>query len=137
VLVQIARGRSSLDPLPQLAQQLEQLFTRCESPWHQAGRSLGGVPAAEVLDDRLWVHRRLGVRGELAHRRGAPQSLRARLELLDDVLVAVALADPSLELGESVSVEGLEQLACGPSSHGNKDRADSPVCKCGRAALAG
>jgi len=105
VLVEVACGRSPFDPLPQLAQQQQELLTGGKPARHQPGGPLGRIPASEVLDHRLRMDGGFCVGGELAHRGRAPQSLCACLELVDDVLVAVALADSSLELGESVSVE--------------------------------
>ena len=88
--------------LPQLAQQAEQLVARREPARHEPGRALGGVPAAEVLDHGLRMDRRLRVGRELPHRRRAPEPLGARLQLLEDLLVRVALADARLERGERV-----------------------------------
>src|SRR5204863_45867 len=79
--------------LPQAAQHADQLLTGREAARHEAGLALGGVPAAEVLDHGLRVHARAGVGGELPHRRGAPEPLRAVAQLGEDLLVGVALAD--------------------------------------------
>jgi len=53
-----------------------------------------------VLDHGLRVHLRLYVRSELLHRRRAPESLRRRAQLLEDLGIRVAAPNPGLELGE-------------------------------------
>ena len=67
------RGPPELGAEP--AQLLEQLVAREEAAREEARRALGRVPGAEVLDHRLWVHARVLVAGELAHRRRAAEPL--------------------------------------------------------------
>ena len=66
-----------------------------------------------MLDHRLRVHLRLGVGGELAHRRRAAEPLCARAQLLEDLLVRVAPPDPGAELGEGRLVDPGEQPDAG------------------------
>src|SRR5919198_5712823 len=106
--VEVLRGRQATEALAQLAQQAEELVASSEAPRHQARLALGVVPAAEVLDYRLRVHGRRSVGGELAHRRRAAQSLGTAPKLVQDLRVAVALADPGLEGRESLRIDRLE-----------------------------
>jgi hypothetical protein len=78
-----------------------------------------------VLDDGLRVDRRLRVGLELAHRRRAAQALRAGTQLLEDLLVRVALADSGLELGESSRINSSHSLRR-PAfpGHAKKNRSD-------------
>jgi len=69
VLVEVpGRGRP-LEPLPQFAQELEQLISGREASRNEPGGPLRRIPAPEVLDYRLRVHHGLLVGRELAHRR--------------------------------------------------------------------
>src|SRR5262245_20609933 len=86
---EIARARRPAELLPQRTELLEQVVAGQEPPWVQAGSALRRVPGAEVLDDRLRVDPRVGVVRELAHGRRAPEALRGRTELLQDLLVRV------------------------------------------------
>src|SRR5205807_2465067 len=83
--VQVLRRRDAPELLPELAQQPDQLLARREPAWHEPGFAFGGVPAAEMLDHRLWVHGRLAGCGELAHRRRAAESRRPGAQLLEDL----------------------------------------------------
>ena len=53
-----------------------------------------------MLDRRLRMHVRLRVGGELLHGRRAAEAVGRRAQLLEDLLVGVALAQPRLEVGE-------------------------------------
>jgi hypothetical protein len=117
VLVDVARGRRPPERLPQLAQQAEQLLARGEAARDEAGEPLRAVPAAEVLDHGLRVHRRLRIGGELAHRRRAAQPHGAGGELAQDLIVGIPLADPSLEIGERLAVDVGDRAVDGLSRH--------------------
>src|SRR5262245_20251199 len=69
------------------------------------------------------MDRRLLVRGELLHRRGAPDALRAGLELAEDLLVRVTLADAGLELLECLRVDPRDRSIGAAPRHGNQNRA--------------
>src|SRR5205085_1060660 len=97
-LVEVARARDAAELLAELAQELQQLLARREPARDEPGLALRGVPAAEVLDHRLGMDGRLGVGGELPHRRRPAEPLRTRAQLGEDLLVGVPLADPGLEL---------------------------------------
>ena len=136
VLVDVARGRRPAELLPQLAQQAEQLLPRGEPPRHEARRPLGGVPRAEVLDDRLRMDGRLRVRRELAHRRRAAEALGARAELGEDLLVGIALADSRLELRERARVDLGHRPEARLLGHGKNGRAGWENRKSARAGAA-
>src|SRR5207302_7556999 len=95
-VVEILRGRDAAELVAEVAQDTDELTAGREPPWNKPRGTLGLVPAAEVLDHRLRVDGRLRIRRELAHRRRAPQPIRARPELLENLLVGVALADARL-----------------------------------------
>ena len=117
---------------PSSLQLREQLLPADEPPRRQPRRPLGGVPRAEVLDHRLRMHLRLGVGGELAHRRRAAEPLCARPELLEDLLVGVAPPDPGTELGEGSLVDpGDSRMAAPGPGHCNYSRAICEKCKIG------
>ena len=97
-------GRAA-EQIAELAEGAEQLILGCKPPRHQSGETFGPVPAAEMLDHRLRVHRRLLVGGELAHGRRPSESLRARAELGQDLLVRVPLADSGLECRERLGID--------------------------------
>ena len=77
------RARSASGRAPRRASRssAEQLLARREAARHEPGGALGRVPRAEVLDHGLRMHRRLGVRRELLHRRRASEPLGARAQL--------------------------------------------------------
>ena len=83
----------------------EQLLARREAPRHESRTALGGVPGTEVADHRLRVHRRLRIGRELPHRGRAAEALRARSQLREDLLVAVALADAGTERVQPLRVD--------------------------------
>ncbi len=58
-----------------------------------------------MLDHGLWMHFGLRVGGKLAHRRRAAEPVRARAQLLEDLLVGVAPSDSSAKLRESCLVD--------------------------------
>jgi hypothetical protein len=58
-----------------------------------------------VLDHRLRVHPRAGIRTELLHRRRTPEPDRRRAERLEDLLVGVPPSDPRLELGKGLRID--------------------------------
>src|SRR5205814_7950314 len=97
------------------------------------GVALGCVPAAEVLDHRLRMDRRERVRRELAHRRGTAEPVGARLQLVEDLLVGVALAQPRLELGQSGGVDAAAGSWRRLAGHDNKDIGSWWICKSARA----
>jgi len=105
VLVEVPGRRRAPELLAQLAEQTNELVGPGKASWDEACLPLRVVPAPEVLDDRLWVDRRLGVLLELAHGRRAPESLRGALKLLENLLVRVTLADPRLELGQRFGID--------------------------------
>src|SRR3954464_8820983 len=97
--VDVLRRRDAAELGAEIAQKADQLLARGEPARDEAGRALRFVPAPEVLDHRLWMDGRLGVAGELPHRRRALQPPGAGSQLVEDLLVRVALADPGLERG--------------------------------------
>jgi hypothetical protein len=99
-LAEVARGGRPPQLVAESTQLLEQLVSRQEAPRKQPGRALGGVPGPEVLDHGLWMDACLRVLRELAHGRRSPQALGGLAELLEDLLVAVAAAQPRSECGE-------------------------------------
>src|SRR5581483_6588034 len=103
----------------ELAQQAEELLPGCEPPRDETGGPLGRVPGPEVLDHGLRVDRRLRVGRELPHRRRATQPLGARLELTDDLVVRVPLADARLELGELARIDPRHRAKAGAARPAN------------------
>jgi hypothetical protein len=102
--------------LAQVAEPAQQLLPGREAPWHEPCLALCRVPTAEVLDHRLRMHGRLGVRCELPHRRRAPKALGAGRELREDLLVRVALADTRLERRQRFRIDACHRrVAAGPS----------------------
>ena len=128
-VVEVACGRHPADLLAQLAQELQQLLGRREPARHEPRLALGRVPAAEVLDHRLWMDGRLGIARELPHRRRAAEPLGARAKLGEDLLVGVALADPGLELGQRRRVDRRNRPVALLPGHAKEDRADSRIRK--------
>src|SRR5580692_3806665 len=92
-LVEVASRRRPPHLRAEPAQLLEELLLGRETAWHQAGCALGRVPGAEVLDRRLRMDVRLWVGGELLHRRRAAKAACRRAQLVEDLLVGVALAE--------------------------------------------
>src|SRR5262249_11432670 len=66
------------------------------------------------------------VAGKLAHRRRSAQALRARAELVEDLLVRIALADAGLKSCECLPVDPLDGSVGASTCHGNQNRAYSP-----------
>jgi len=125
VLVQILRRRGPSELVAQLAEEPDQVGRLGEAARDEPGLALGLVPALEMLDDRLRVHGRLGVVLEFAHRRRTPQALGRGAQLLEDLLVGVALADSGLERGERSRIDAPHR-PWGPAflGHGKKNRTD-------------
>src|SRR6185312_10380659 len=88
-----------------------------EPAWDEPGGPLGPVPRLEVLDDRLRMDGRARVCLELAHRGRPAEPLRARSQLVQDVLVAVPLAHPGLELLQLVAIDALDRAVHRLASH--------------------
>ena len=63
------------------------------------------------------MHRRLRVRGELAHRRRAAEPLGAVGQLRQDLLVRVPLPDPRLERRERLRIDACHRGVAAGSSH--------------------
>ena len=82
-----------------------------------------------MLDHGLRMDGRLGVRGELAHGRRAPEPLGAGDDLGHDLLVGVALADPGLELRELLRIDRGERPVARLLGHVNKCRASWGIRK--------
>ena len=61
------------------------------APRDEAGFPLRPIPASEARHEGLWMRSRLRIERELPHRRGAPEARRALPELLQELLVGVAL----------------------------------------------
>ena len=97
---EIARPRCPPELLAERAELREQVVAREESPREEAGGALCGVPRAEVLDDGLRMHARIGVLRELAHRRRPAESLRGLPKLLEDLVVRVAPPQTRTKRGE-------------------------------------
>ena len=74
---------------------------------------------------------RLGVGRELAHRRRTAEPLRAGAQLLEDLLVRVALADSGLEGRERVGVDLGDRPVGRLTGHAKKDRVFWKERKCG------
>ena len=126
MLVEVLRGRRTTELVSKLSQEADQVGGLCETPWDEPRLALRVVPTPEVLDDRLRVHGRGRVLLELAHRRRAPQAFSGRAELVEDLLVRVALADPSLELGQGLGIDAREGRPLGRAfpGHGKKNRSE-------------
>jgi hypothetical protein len=62
-----------------------------------------------MLDHRLGMDGRLGIRLELAHGRRASQPFRARVQLLEDVLVGVPLAHAGLEFLQLAAIDSFDR----------------------------
>ena len=105
MLVDVACGRRPAEFVSERLQEAEELVTGREPSRDEAGRALRRVPRAEVLDHRLWMDCGLGVGGELAHRRRAPEPLGAGGDLRHDLLVRVALADPALKFRQLLRID--------------------------------
>ena len=103
--------------LAELAQQPNQVLPRREAARHEAGGPLRRVPAAEVGDHRLRMHRRVRVGRELAHGRRAAQTLGGALQLGDDLLVAVAAAQPGLERLQRLGIDAIERANAAAGGH--------------------
>jgi len=123
VLVEVLRGRRPSELVPQLAEKADQVGRLREAARNEARLALRLVPASEVLDNRLRVHARLGVRLELAHRRRASQALGRGAQLPEDLLVRVALADSGLELRQRGRVDSPRRGAAF-LGHSKKNRSD-------------
>jgi hypothetical protein len=123
VLVEVFRGRRAPKLLPQLPKQSDQVGGLGEAPRNEPRLPFRLVPAAEVLDDGLRMHGRFRVVPELAHGRRAPQALGGGTQLLEDLLVGVALPDPGLELGERGRINA-SRGPCRPAflGHSKKNR---------------
>src|SRR5439155_4258446 len=104
-LVEVARRRWMAQLFAQALQELQQLLAGRKPTWDEPRLPLRGVPAAEVLDHRLRMDGRLRIGRELPHRRRAAEPLGALLQLGEDLLVGVALAQACLELGQSGRVD--------------------------------
>src|SRR5262249_21012993 len=126
VRVDVLPAGDSPELLPQLAQAPEELLLRRETARNEPGGALGPVPGAEPLDHGLRMDGRQLVARKLAHRRRSPQALRAGAELVDDLLVRVALADASLKSCERLPVDPLNGSVRASTCHGNQNRAYSP-----------
>src|SRR5205085_614879 len=98
VLVDVTGRGHTTELLPELLEQRQQLLAGRKAPRYEPGLALRAIPAAEVLDHGLWVDGGLRIGGELPHRRRAPQPFSGLLQLCEDLLVRVALANPGLEL---------------------------------------
>jgi hypothetical protein len=97
---------------------LQELASSQEAAWKEACSALRRVPGAEVLDDRLWVHSRLGVLRELSHRRRVPKPLCGCPKLLEDLDVRVATPQAGTERGELRLVDAQRGTpACARSNH--------------------
>src|SRR5205823_5476104 len=112
-------------------QEADQVGGLCETPRDEPGLALRVVPAPEVLDDRLRMDSRRRVLLELAHGRRAPQPLGRAAQLLEDLLVRIALADPSLELGQGGGIDARESRLGHRAfpGHGKKNRSEWSKCK--------
>ena len=117
MLVDVARGGHAAEVAAELFEQREQLLACREASRHQAGLPFGPVPAAEVLDHRLRMDGGLRVAGELPHRGRASQPLGGLLQLGEDLLVAVALPDSGLELGQRLAVDIRHRAVDGLAGH--------------------
>jgi hypothetical protein len=89
-LVEVPPGRGPAELVAEPAELVQKLCPRREAARQQAGPALRRVPGAEALDERLWMHRRLGVAGEVAHGRRVPEALGAGGELGQEPGVGVA-----------------------------------------------
>ena len=67
-----------------------------------------------MLDHGLGVHLGLGIGRELAHRGRAPEPLRARAELVEDLLVGIAPSDAGAKLRECSLVDPGESRVATP-----------------------
>ena len=119
--VEVTRRRRPAQLVPELTQQTYELRARREAARDKPCVALGRVPAAEVLDHRLRMDGRERVRRELPHRRRAAEPVGARLQLVEDLLVRVALAQPRLELGQSGGVDAAAGSWRRLARHDNKD----------------
>ena len=63
------------------------------------------------------MHRRAGVRSELAHGRRPAQPLGGCPQLLDDLLVAVTAAQPRLERLQRLGIDAIERTDAAAARH--------------------
>src|SRR5262249_61241075 len=88
----------------------------------EAGGRLRRIPGPELLDDRLRVDACPGIGGELLHRRRAAEPFRGRAELVEQLVVRVALPDRRLEPRQLLGIDPRERVEATLPGHANNGR---------------